>query len=99
MKIIKRNYIKEVAKQVLRRAVVTTKHYLSYRCTNSIPIYQQYWNSKAKHLIPRMSWKINGIYKHFNPNSKRCNLCLTEKLEILDNADKNLLNKRLKIIS
>ena len=30
---------------------------------------------------------------------KRCNPCLTEKLEILDDPDKNLLNKRSEIIS
>ena len=40
------------------------------------------------------TWKIKGIYKSYNPTSKRCNLCLTEKLEILDDPDKNLLNKR-----
>ena len=37
--------------------------------------------------------------KSYNPTSKRCNLCLTEKLEILDDPDKNLLNKRSEIIS
>ena len=39
------------------------------------------------------------IYKSYNPTSKCCNLCLTEKLEILDDPDKNLLNKRSEIIS
>ena len=34
-----------------------------------------------------------------NPTSKRCKRCLTEKLEILDDPDKNLLNKRSEIIS
>ena len=36
---------------------------------------------------------MKGIYKSYNPTSKRCNLCLTEKLEILNDPDKNLLNK------
>ena len=40
-----------------------------------------------------------GIYKSCNPISKLCNLCLTENLEIFDNPDKNLLNKRSEIIS
>ena len=47
-----------------------------------------YWNLKTKQLNPRISWKIKGIYKSYDPNSKRCNLCLTEKLEILDDPEK-----------
>ena len=39
------------------------------------------------------------IHKSYNPTSKRCNVCLTEKLEILDDPDKNLLNKTSEIIS
>ena len=52
-----------------------------------------------KQLNPQISWKIKGIYNYYIPNSKRCNLCLTKKLEILDDPDKNLLNKRLEVIS
>ena len=52
-----------------------------------------------KQLNPQISWEIKGIYKSYNPTSKRSNLCLTEKLEILDDPDKNLLNKRSEIIS
>ena len=48
---------------------------------------------------PQIFWKIKGIYNSYNPTSKRCNLCLTEKLEILDDPDKNMLNKRSEIIS
>ena len=54
---------------------------------------------KPSLINPRISWKIKKIYKSYNPNSKRCNLCLTDKLEILDDSDKNLLNKRSEIIS
>ena len=32
---------KEVAKQVLRSAIVTIKNHLMYHCTNMIPSYQQ----------------------------------------------------------
>ena len=68
-----------------------------------IPSYQQSIGTtnslKAKQLKPQISWKIKGIYKSYNPTSKCCNLCLTEKLGILDDPDKNLLNKILEIIS
>ena len=59
----------------------------------------EYWNLKMKHLNPQISWKIKGVYKSYSPILKRCNLCLTEKLEILNDPDRNLLNKRSEIIS
>ena len=57
------------------------------------------WNLRTTQLNPRVSWKIKGIYKSYNSTSKRCNLYLTEKREILDKPAKNLLNKRSEIIS
>ena len=99
-RVINLNNTKEVAKQVLRSAIVTTK--ISF----NVPLYKhdtktstEYWNLKRKQLNPQISWKIKGIYKFYIPTSKRCNLCLTKKLEILDDPDKNLLNKRSEIIS
>ena len=68
-------------------------------CKHDTKLSTEYWNLKTKQLNPGVSWKIKGIYKSYNPTSKRCNLCLTEKLEILDDPDKNLLNKRSEIIS
>ena len=41
IRIINLNYAKEVAKQVLRSAVVTTKNHLTYHCTNMTASYQQ----------------------------------------------------------
>ena len=82
------------------------KHYSNHKKSFNVPLYKhdtklstEYWNLKTKELNPRISWKIKGIYKSYNPTSKLCNLCLTEKLEILDDPDKNLLNKRSEIIS
>ena len=49
----------------------------------------EYLNLKMKQLNPQISWKMKGIYKSYNPTSKRCNLRLTEKLEILHDPDKN----------
>ena len=51
-----------------------------------------------KQLNPQISWKIKGTYKSYNPTSKRCNLCLTEKLEILDDSDLNI-DHRLKTLA
>ena len=100
IRIINRNYAKEVAKQV-----IVKKRYRNHEKSFNVPFYKhdtklskEYWNLKMKELNPQISWKINGIYKSYNPTSQHCNLCITEKLEILDDPDKNLLNKISEII-
>ena len=82
------------------------KRYSKHKKSFNIPLYKhdtklstEYWNLKMKQLNPQISWRIKGIYKSYNTTSKRCNLCVTEKLQILDDPDKHLLNKRSKIIS
>ena len=82
------------------------KRYSNHKKSFYVPLYKhntkvstKYWNLKMKQLNPQIPWKIKGIYKSYILTSKRCNLCLTEKLEILDDPDKNLLNKRSEVIS
>ena len=41
IRFINRNYTKEVAKQVTKNAIVTTKNHLTYHSTNMTPNYQQ----------------------------------------------------------
>ena len=43
--------------------------------------------------------KIIKQVKDYNPATKRCALCLAEKLSILEHEGNNLLNKRSEIIS
>ena len=81
------------------------KRYSNHKKSFNIPLYKhdtklstEYWNLKMKQLNPQISSKIKGIYKSYSPTSKRCNLCLTEKLQILDDPDKHLLNKRSQTI-
>ena len=64
------------------------KRYSNHKKSFNVPLYKhdtklstEYWNLKTKQLNPRICWKIKEIYKSYNPTSKRCNLCLTEKLE------------------
>ena len=42
---------------------------------------------------------MKGQYKTYNPVLKRYNLCLNEKLAIIDDPYKNVLNKRSEVIS
>ena len=98
------NYKPEIYKGSFRTSF--KKRYSNHKKSFNLHLYKhdtklstEYWNLKIKQLNPQISWKIKWIYKSYNPPSKRCNLCLTEKLEILDDPDKILLNKRSEIIS
>ena len=56
------------------------------------------WHVKDEGGIPKIEW---GIVKHlaaYNPSSKRCQLCIGEKLFILENEN-SLLNKRDELVS
>ena len=72
------------------------KRYSNHKKSFNVSFYKhfdtklstEHRNLKTKQLNPWISWKMKGIYKSYNPTSKRCNLSLTEKLEILDNLDK-----------
>ena len=48
---------------------------------------------------PVLVWKILGQYEAYNVNTKRCLLCLNEKLQIAIYRGNNMLNKRTEIIS
>ena len=57
------------------------------------------WNLKQKQQTPKLTQEIKGQYKAYNPTLKKCNLCLNEKLAIVDDPDKHLLKKRSEVIS
>ena len=59
----------------------------------------EYWTLKQKQQAPTLTLEIKGQYKAYNPTLKKCNLCLNEKLAIIDDPDKNVLNKRSEVIS
>ena len=42
---------------------------------------------------------MSNQFSAFNPQSKRCSLCLNVKLEILEDKENNLLNKNSEVIS
>ena len=55
---------------------------------NDTKLSTEYWKLGNKKLNPRIFWSIKGNYKSYKPNSKRCSLCLHEKIEILDDYKK-----------
>jgi hypothetical protein len=66
---------------------------------HSTELSRYVWQLKKKKKPHTISWSIVTKARPYSNGSKRCDLCLTEKLAII-NADKqNLLNKRSELIS
>ena len=57
------------------------------------------WSIKNNNYTPNIVWEILHKHQTYNPNTKRCFLCLNEKLEIARYKGHNLLNKRSEIIN
>ena len=54
---------------------------------------------KKSGQIPVTTWEIVRKCSSYNPISKRCYLCLNEKLEVASYQGNNLLNKKTELIS
>ena len=59
------------------------------------------WKIKASKEESAIVWKMLGQYQTYSINTKQCQLCLNEKLQIAIHKGKgnNMLNKQTKIIS
>ena len=66
---------------------------------NDTTLYVEYWNLKQKKQAPRLTLEMKGQYRAYNSTLKNCDLCLNETLAVIDDPDKNLLNKRSEVIS
>ena len=66
---------------------------------NSTELSKYVWQLKKEGKEFKITWSINRRAQTYSNITKWCNLCLTEKLSII-NADKpTTLNKRLELIS
>ena len=60
-------------------------------------LLNKYWNIISANKTPKISWEILRTHKSYNQNSKRCLLCLSEKLAIALYKVDNMLNKRSEV--
>tara|TARA_Y100000296_G_C5085730_1_gene212295 strand:+ start:125 stop:658 length:534 start_codon:yes stop_codon:yes gene_type:complete len=68
-----------------------------YRTSSELSKY--IWGLKQTNQQYQLKWKIiDKSYPYIN-GSKRCNLCTTEKLHIINANDKSTINKRSELIS
>ena len=75
------------------------KAFNNKRYVGNTALSKEIWRLKDKKASYNISWRIVNQYRSYNPTTKRCNLCLHEKLEILENIGPNQLNQRSELIS
>lgn len=66
---------------------------------NSTELSKHIWTLKDNNIDHSVSWRIISSCSSYNSSSKRCNLCLKEKLLIICRPDLSSLNKRNELIS
>ena len=66
---------------------------------NDSALSQEVWKIKEKGGSYQITWNIVRKCPGYNPETKRCILCLSEKLDIAQHEGSDLLNKRSEIIS
>ena len=76
------------------------KSFKSQRYEKETELSKFIWQLKKRNINYTIKWKILKKSAGYNPISKKCNLCLSEKLEICSFVNKkNLINKRNELIS
>ena len=75
------------------------KDFRDAKYKNETELSKEIWRIKEKGEEYRIKWRIVSQHPPYNPSTKRCLLCLNEKLEILEEDGPQLLNKRSEIIS
>ena len=66
---------------------------------NTTELSKEVWEIKKKGFVPSIKWRIIKQIPAYNPESKKCLLCLGEKIEILEREGENLVNKRSELVS
>ena len=60
---------------------------------------EEVWRIKDAGGTPEVTWRILQRSKAYTPQSRRCALCLTEKLAIAEHEGRDILNKRSEIVA
>lgn len=75
------------------------KTFTNRRKEGDSELSKEIWRIKDAGGTPEVSWRILKKARSYNPQSKKCLLCLTEKLAIAEHKEGDLLNKRSEIVA
>ena len=66
---------------------------------NEYYVSKAVWNAKDARTNPSIEWSVAAKTSPYQPGAKLCNLCLAEKLAILQSNPATTLNKRSELNS
>ena len=69
------------------------------KLSNSSELSKYIWQLKDSNTSFTTKWSIIARARPYRNSSKRCDLCLAEKLYVLKHSNNNLLNKRSELVS
>ena len=76
-----------------------TKSFRNRECMNESELSKHLWNLKDHGLDNNLSWEIHKKASPYKCGSKRCDLCLSQKVSIICPDPDTLLKKRTELIS
>ena len=76
-----------------------TKSFRHRECMNETELSKNVWDLKDHGLDNNLSWEIHKKASPYQCGSKRCDLCLSEKVSIICADPDTLLNKITELIS
>ena len=76
-----------------------TKSFRHRECMNKTELSKHVWNLKDHGLDNNLSWEIHEKASPYQCGSKRCDLCLLEKVFTICADPDTLLNKRTELLS
>ena len=94
----KKHYIGMTSSTFKERYRNHIKSFTHKKYSNKTELWKHIWHLKQNKTDFTIKWSIKKSISYMG-ESKRCNLCLEEKLNILKEKDNCLLNKRSEIIS
>ena len=92
--IIKKKSILELRKNLSKDAYKTTISFRNEFYENDTELSKELWQIKMKNYTSKITWIIIWKCLPYNYNSRKCYLCLNEKLEIVLYEGENLIRKR-----
>ena len=94
-----KEYIGMTANTFKERLNNHTKSFKNAKYRHNTELSKHIWDLKDKQLEYTINWSILKRAASYSSGSKKCNLCLQEKLCILNANKSTLLNKRCELFS
>ena len=95
----RRSYIGITANEFKQRYRNHLKSFRNAKYSNDTELSKHVWNLKKENKDFSIKWSIIKRVAAYKPGSKRCNLCLEEKLLLMKARKKHFLNKRSEFFS